>query len=164
MNKFQDTNKISSQEIKELCLKIAQDIAVTQKNYDFLIGINRGGIIPLGYLSYFLNNRNTKILDTSLYGDDEEPDISHEKIQIERKKVIDFLSDLKKEKKDPKILIIDDLTDTGSTLDNIQIINEAYFDFNIEYTVLYHNSKGIFEPDYYGKEKPEGWLIFPWDK
>ena len=100
MNKVQDTYTISSQEIKELCYKIAQEIAITQKNYDYIVGINRGGIIPLGYLSYFLNNRNTKILDISLYGDDEEPDTSHEKIQLERKKVIEFLSDLKKEKKD----------------------------------------------------------------
>jgi len=164
MNKVQDTYAISSQEIKELCYKIAQEIAITQKDYDYIVGINRGGIIPLGYLSYFLNNRNTKILDVSLYGDDEEPDTSHEKIQFERKKVIEFLSDLKKEKKDPRILIIDDLTDTGSTLDNIEIVNEAYFDFKIDYAVLYHNQNGLFEPDFYGKEKPEGWLIFPWDE
>jgi hypoxanthine phosphoribosyltransferase len=163
MNKIQNINKISVQEIKELCYKIAQEITVAQKDYDYIVGVNRGGIIPLGYLSYFLDNRNTKILDISLYGNDEEPDTSHEKIQIERKKIIKFLSSLKKEKKDPKVLIIDDLTDTGSTLDNIQIINEAYFDFKIDYAVLYHNPKGIFEPDFYGKEKPEGWLEFPWD-
>jgi len=156
--------KINTNQVKNACKNIVSKILGSKKEYDFLIGINRGGLIPLGYLSYYLNNKNTKIIDVSLY-EEKILDINEDKIIQMGKNVIEVFSSLKKEKEDPKILIIDDLVDTGSTLDLIQIINENFFNFEIDYAVMFKNPDAIFTPDFYGALKdPEVWIEFPWDE
>jgi len=124
----------------------------------YLVGINRGGIIPLGYLSYFLNSRNTRLVDINLYPDEQLREIRKSDIRstINQLQWINYLTD-----KDV-VIFVDDLFDTGSTF---RVIDEALERINhkqVIYSCLFGNDNalGII----YGKKKPEGWLVFPWDE
>ena len=65
------------------------------------------------------------------------------------------------------ILVVDDLVDSGSTLKLIR----AFFHgtgINVKFAALYQNTvpnnlEIIQRADYYGEDKPDGWLDFPWD-
>ena len=56
------------------------------------------------------------------------------------------------------ILIVDDLVDTGAT------INTFHHHFgNGMVAVLFWNADAEPRPDFYVKEKPDAWVVFPWE-
>jgi len=184
---------ISEKEIKDRCVMLAKKIKTQEIDVDLLIGLNRGGLIPLGYLSYFLDNRETSIIDIETYEKQESK--ADEVFEKQVKHVINQLREILKvipenERVHSKIvnrsliskrlhinlLIIDDLRDTGGTIkiidEAIKHINDnhALLTFKPYYAVLYDkfynttidNDKII--PTISAAEKPEGWLVFPWDE
>jgi len=124
----------------------------------YLVGINRGGIIPLGYLSYFLNTRNTRLVDINLYPDEHLREIKKSDIRstINQLQWINYLTD-----KDI-VIFVDDLFDTGSTFKVIDKSLERINHKHVIYSCLFgrDNTLSII----YGKKKPDGWLVFPWDE
>jgi hypoxanthine phosphoribosyltransferase len=150
---------ISSETITEAAEKLSEKLKKLIKGDDiYLVGINRGGLIPLGYLSYFLNTRNTKIIDINLYPNDEfrnynEKDISDCVNQIQ---FINFLPE------NSTVIFVDELFDTASTF---KVVDQALKKVNIKCQILYATLFG--KPNdlniIYGMEKPKGWLVFPWD-
>ena len=62
---------------------------------------------------------------------------------------------------DLSTLIVDDLIDGGST---IRLFKERFvYKPNDAVGVLFWNEKSSQEPDFYVCEKPEQWLVFPWE-
>ena len=57
---------------------------------------------------------------------------------------------------DKKILVVDDIADTGNTLKDFQII------LNIICTFHYHK-QSIVVPDYWIHEKGDKWIGYPWE-
>lgn len=57
---------------------------------------------------------------------------------------------------DKRILIVDDIADTGKTL--------SRFPHNPKLTLFYHEASGIL-PDFWfhRKNNPQEWIIFPWE-
>ena len=154
---------ISPQEIQDNCKTLAK---ILLKNIpdirDYtLVGINRGGLIPMGYLSYFLNNRNTEIIDVTLYEDLFEPDFS--KIEASKQLVKNQAEFLRLQNKN--ILLIDDLVDSGESLKlTLDVLNTNSYNNHVKTAVVYQNISSEFKSDYYADVKPEGWLLFPWDQ
>jgi len=150
---------ISEKKISKAARKLAQKIEpmVQDKNI-YLVGINRGGLIPLGYLSYFLKTRNTKIIDINLYPDEKLRKINTNDVNqaINQLQWINYLTD-----KDV-VIFVDDLIDTGSTFKVIQIALNKINHKQVIYSCLF-GKKNILDI-IYGEEKPKGWLVFPWDK
>ena len=58
---------------------------------------------------------------------------------------------------DKKILVVDDIADTGNTLKDFG--NKH----NIICTLLYHQ-QSIVKPDYYVEEKGDKWIVYPWEE
>ena len=56
-----------------------------------------------------------------------------------------------------KVLIVDDIADTGKTLESL--IGPKF----ITYTIYYHQ-QSIVKPDYYVFEKKDEWVVFPWEE
>ena len=151
--------------IQDDCKLLAEKLA--DKNFSCIIGIANGGMIPATLLAKYL--KIDKLLSANLksYQDDKPRNGVHSSEDVV--KVISFPSwgDLKNEK---KILIVDDLVDTGLTLRKIKqmgnIINWEREDKQDcwVYATLYYKSKTIFNPSYTVKEfDNDEWIVFPWE-
>ena len=56
-----------------------------------------------------------------------------------------------------KILVVDDIADTGHTLKDFDSPH------NIICTMHYHQDS-ITKPDYYVEEKGDDWIVYPWER
>jgi len=60
-----------------------------------------------------------------------------------------------------KLLVVDDIIDTGKTYERfLEIINIT--PINFVFSTLYYKSRSQFKPDIYVKETTS-WIIFPWE-
>jgi hypoxanthine phosphoribosyltransferase len=115
--------------IEYLVSILVEKIKQSDIKYDMLVGINRGGLIPAVMLSHKLELPMITMM----------PD--------------DVLSD------DKHYLIIDEIYDTGKTIQQIQTNNPT-----ADFAVLYHNID-LPSLKFYGLKIALGkWLIFPWEK
>ena len=167
---------ISEQEIKLAAVKLAATIEQSNFKPDVIVAITRGGMIPAGYVSYFLNIKNIDIVTVSSYeGEDQDVNLLELQETSLREKLYDIIAD-----SNNRILFVDDLIDTGNTLkfidDNmyaaINILRSEAGQLGVEvdidwrYGVLYtesKNEKRLSKKVFSGYNKPSGWLVFPWD-
>ena len=116
-----------------------------------ILGINRGGCIPGVYLSHRLNTPQ-EVLDIRLRDHTTTPNLS----------VLEKAFAFQK-----KILIIDDINDTGDTFNYI-VKNFGKGDGRIKFAALIHNKPSKAKVDYLGyeidKSKDPAWIIFPWEQ
>jgi len=151
---------ITPEDVQNACKKLAEeiqsDVCHEDKKFDKIVMINRGGIVPGGYLSYYLNIRETDLIDVTLYEDDAEPkEVTDD--------IINHIRHQLKKFDGKKILLVDDLTDTGETIKAILDANNEFADVEIYTAVMYKGRNKGDLVDYYAEKKPKGWLLFPWD-
>lgn len=138
-----------------------------QYNFSCIIGIANGGMIPATLLAKYL--KIDKLLSANLksYQDDKPRNGAHTTQDVVN--VISFPSwgEIRNEK---KVLIVDDLVDTGLTLRKIKqmgnIINYEREDKKDcwMYTTLYYKPKTVFNPQYTVREfDNDEWIVFPWE-
>lgn len=126
---------------KELCEKIKQS-----GEYNKIVAISRGGLIPAGILAYELDIRNSQAINISSY--DEDKQRADEDIEI-----FGNVGEV-----DEKTLIVDDLSDTGKTF---RILRKIYP--QAKYVAVYAKEKGHSVVDIYARSMPDEWIVFPWD-
>ena len=126
---------------KELCEKIKQS-----GEYNKIVAISRGGLIPAGILAYELDIRNSQAINISSY--DEDKQRADEYIEI-----FGNVGEV-----DEKTLIVDDLSDTGKTF---RILRRIYP--QAKYVAVYAKEKGRSVVDIYARSMPDEWIVFPWD-
>ena len=141
---------ISWDDIHLDCKILAKIITIFDKPLDGIIGISRGGLFPALILSHLLN---ITLIDTfcvnSYY------DSSRNSNNLKTLKVPDQNSNYLQK----NWLIVDDLVDTGKTL---QYIKKFYP--NSFYCTLYAKPAGISMADIFiRKFSQDTWLIFPWE-
>ena len=131
-------------------LSIISQVRAANLKIDIILSVNRGGCIPGVYLSHGLKLPH-KVIDLQLRDGKNIPNSNSVKnLKINSK----------------KILIIDDINDTGSTFIHLnRIINnnntKKYF------ACLINNIGSKFQVEFYGRsinkvEKPS-WYVFPWE-
>ena len=59
-----------------------------------------------------------------------------------------------------KFLIVDDIADTGKTLEKMR--SEVYNNAHIA-TIHYHKQSSV-EPAYWVEEKGDDWIVYPWEQ
>ena len=118
---------------------------------EIILSINRGGCIPGIYLSHKIEIPH-KVIDIQLRDSSVSPNFY-------------VLNDCLT--KYQKLLIVDDINDSGNTLKLIKdhsVKNES----EIRFAVLINNIKSKIKIDYQGqlidKSKNPVWYIFPWEK
>jgi hypoxanthine phosphoribosyltransferase len=138
----------SWQEYDKDILLLNSRIHVSSWFPDYIVGIKRGGLIPAVSLSHLfkipMNIINFQLRD----GDGCE------------------LSDLLELPKDSRILLVDDICDTGETFRAIkEEIKQNYL--NIKFCSLFYNIRQNITVDYFARridrEKDTSWIVFPWE-
>ncbi len=146
------SRSVNWKQVEEMCYDLSELIKKDNYNPDVLLGIARGGLGPLLMLSYSLDVRNIATVPLEFYD-------KNKQAKNKVKQLMTF--DIKNLKKYKKILVVDDVADTGQTLDYIlsKLKNKG-----VEVktsTLLYKPKKSKIKPDYYVKETDE-WIDFPW--
>ena len=131
-------------------LSIISQVRSANLKIDIILSVNRGGCVPGVYLSHGLKLPH-KVIDLQLRDGKNIPNSNSVKnLKINSK----------------KILIIDDINDTGSTFIHLnRIINEK--NTKKYFACLINNIGSKFQVEFYGRsinkvEKPS-WYVFPWE-
>jgi len=147
--------KISWDEIKKAVENIAEQIKKAEFEADYIIGIASGGIVPLGLLAKKMDIKNVLTVTARSY--EEYKDTKQSEL------VVSYLPKL--DLKDKKILLVDELADSGETLKKLSLVMfEKYQPSELKTATLAINIKNCkFKPDF-SAIPVESWLIAPWDK
>ena len=157
-----DKINIEWKEFNNLVEKVAIQIDDAKFKPDLLVGIMRGGAPIIDILSRIFKVK-TAYLAASSYSGEMIEDQQSENIVFAR----EMSSTMNEFPENMKILVVDDLTDTGRTLDYTIKYLKDYPQMkgkisDIKTCVLFQKPKSNFKPDFVGKVLKENtWLILP---
>jgi len=134
-----------------LLLKLSEAIRKSGFEPDVIVGVSRGGWIPARILSDLLQNPNLANVAAEFY------------VGIaETKQEPAITQSVSLPVKDKKVLVVDDLADTGESLKlvNVHLKNQGASEIRI--ATIYYKPWSIIIPHYYEKET-RCWIVFPWE-
>jgi len=143
---------VSWKEIDTIAEKLVQKIKKGRFAPDYLIGITVGGLVPLALIAKKLDIRNTVTVSAVSYEGTKQKKLS-----------ITYLPKINLRNK--KILLVDDIADTGNTLKEIsRILIKRYGVKKVKTAVFVVNKNHCaYKPDFYVIEETR-WIVFPWEK
>ena len=103
-------------------------------------------MLPAGIMAYELNIRQTAVVNIATY-------VGSKHLKIDK---IDIFGNIAEA--DEKTLIVDDLSDSGQTL---QIMRRRFP--RGKFVTVYVKPRGKGEADLFSREMPDEWIVFPWD-
>jgi hypoxanthine phosphoribosyltransferase len=157
-----EKRNISYQQMHGHCLEIARLMMVDKWKPDLIIGITRGGALPALLLSHFFGAKMIG-MDVSLR-DNYGGDYGHESNCWAAEDAMEG----------KKILIVDDINDTGATINWIMQdwdhpSGSIKWGDNVRFAVIVDNeaSDALHVPDYCGetinKVAKDEWIVFPYE-
>lgn len=163
-----DKRKISNEDIQHLVNKLCRDISLSNWRPDYVVGLTRGGLIPAVMISHYFNVPMHS-LNVSLRDSDIGPESN-----------CWMAEDSYGYQDSPKrILIVDDINDSGATFSWIKqdwqsscAVNDERWNYvwgkTTKFAVLFENLSSDFnEVSYFAEEinKAENdvWIDFPWE-
>jgi len=140
-------------DIEAMCSSITLQMYTNNFKPDYIVGITRGGNVPATIISNMLNIP-CEALKVSLRDDTK---------QSEHNTIMEHDSKLGK-----KILVVDDINDTGSTFKWIWNDWQLTEDSNVKFATLTENLASEFEHVSYhvhevNKAEEDVWLVYPWE-
>ena len=129
-----------------------------------VIGIVRGGLTPAVMLSHYFDVP-LYILDYSLRDRNDAQEFTDHDKKVVAKAFANVSDD-----KHQHILVIDDINDSGDTLQAIRdfIYDETHGWAGVLYATLLEKCTSRFDCDYYGEllmdERCDDWIVFPWEE
>jgi hypoxanthine phosphoribosyltransferase len=149
---------MSWEDVEKSCEKIYKDMVNNNYVPDVIIGLLWGGVVPTRLMVDLLGHErlNTHVIYTSLYDG-----------VGKRKKTVDIdLRHFNGNISNKKVLIIDDIWDTGTTM---RAVLKELIEHNCEVstaTIVYKNTNSMIAPNYYDHiiDKDSSWIVFPWEK
>lgn len=144
------------QDIEELIIELEVQIKATKKKYDWIIGINRGGLVPSVLLSHRLGVSHGVHTVQSYSG--------KEKRELKSDLYISMIGLIKP---NHNILVVDDIADSGDSLSAaLKAIRKKDDDaINIDVATLHYKPQSRFKPNYFAKQiENEVWVMYPWEK
>lgn len=130
---------------------LAQKIADSGWIPEVVIAVARGGLIPAGAISYALGTKVCGSLNVEFYSDVAET--------LPEPVVLPPMLDLEA-LRDKRVLIVDDVADSGKTLElTVAILKDTGAD--VRTACVYAKPTTIVEPDYVQRRTAK-WISFPW--
>ena len=174
------------QDVERSCLNIALQMYNDNWRPDYIVGITRGGNVPATILSNMLNVRGEALKvslrdDKDGYGSETNAWMSEDAfgyVDEEKRDLLKSRWDVSKRK---KILIVDDINDTGATfnwikedwqlscLPNENIAWNSVWHGNVRFATITDNLASEFKGkvDYttheVNKSEEDVWLVYPWE-
>ena len=138
--------------IEEFVGSLANQIKKSGYAPDYLVGITTGGLVPLGLLSKELDINRIITVSASSYEKDKQGELT-----------ILYLPEI--DLKHKKLLLIDEIAETGLTLKQISAaVVSKYQPLELKTaTIAVSKGRCKFYPDFFALEE-SGWLVFPWEK
>jgi hypoxanthine phosphoribosyltransferase len=119
---------------------------------DLVIAIGRGGYVPARVVCDFLLQDMLTSFKMEHWGS-----------AAKEKPEVRVRFPLAVEIRDQKVLVVDDVTDTGETLQHAIGYIRGLSPREVRTAVLQYKSGSVFRPDYFAREEPEWrWIIYPW--
>ena len=141
----------SWEQIYNLLLKLAETIQKNQYRPNIIVGVARGGWIPARILSDLLQIPKLANVATQFYTG-----------IAESKREPVLTQPVSMSVKGKKVLVVDDLADTGKSLQlvNSHLKNQGATEVRI--ATIYRKPWSIITPNYYERETSQ-WIVFPWE-
>ena len=118
---------------------------------DIILAIARGGLLPAAAVAYALGVKNTYTMNVEFYTDvDQRLDVPMVLPPVPE--LIDVGHSA--------LLIVDDVADTGATLQVVQRFCEGKV-ADVRTAVLYEKSRSVVKCDYVWR-RTDRWITFPW--
>ncbi|MCK5045275.1 MAG: phosphoribosyltransferase [Candidatus Heimdallarchaeota archaeon] len=118
---------------------------------DILIGIARGGLVVTRLLSDIMDNLKVAIIGVGFYTGINET----EKDPI-------LTQELSLDLTDQKVLLIDDVSDTGKSFEFAVKYLKAKNLQELKTAALHYKPQSTFKPDYFISETSK-WIVYPWE-
>jgi len=131
------------------CLVISKKLST--QNFDCLVAISRGGLIPATILSYLLDIKKIHVIGYDYYL---KPGVKGKlkRISLPGKNI-----------KNCHVLLVDEIADTGHTL-----LAASQFLKNkgnkVTTIALHWKIKSKIKPDYFVHKVKDIWIVYPWDE
>ncbi len=132
---------------------LCEELVEKTKDYkpDVLIGVSRGGLVPLRIFADVLDMKKIGILGIQFY-----------KAIGKRNKFPEITHDMPLNIEGKKVLIIDDIADTGKSLITAKEYIEKKGAKEIRTATLHFKPTSLITPDYYIRITTD-WIIYPWE-
>jgi hypoxanthine phosphoribosyltransferase len=133
------------------CRRLAQDVHDDGYRPDMVLAIARGGLLVAGALGYALGVKNTFTMNVEFYtGIDE---------RLEMPMILPPVPDLV-DFADFKVLVADDVADTGATLELVKEFCAGKV-AEVRCAVLYEKPHSTVNCEYVWR-RTDRWITFPW--
>jgi hypoxanthine phosphoribosyltransferase len=140
------------QELHDYAKQTADRIKGSDFHPDIIIGLSRGGLVPARLFCDFLHVKNCFTIKVDHWGLTATKD---GKARLTHKLDMDLTG--------KKVLIVDDITDTGQSMELAKKHIEELNPSEIKTATLVHLNNSKYTPDFYGHERPWAWIVFPWN-
>lgn len=131
--------------------ELAQTIADSGFDPEIIIAIARGGLLAAGALSYSLGVKLSDAINVEFYTDVHET--------LPDPVLLEPLLDVKSIS-DRRLLVVDDVADSGRTL-KLVLDLLAEYGAEVKSAVFYEKSGSVTKPDYAWRHTDD-WIVFPW--
>lgn len=142
-------------EIEKWCKIIVKKVKADRYVPDVIIGLARGGLVPARLLSDYMHIKDLYAVKTEHWGITATPD---REARLAQPLQVDISG--------KKVLVVDDITDTGKSLKLALKHIAEYEPSEIRSATLLHITHSSYVPNYYAEHVPAEewtWFIFPWN-
>lgn len=174
---------IDDKQLKSYVATLARQITISRWRPDYIVGLTRGGLIPATMLSHWLqvpmHTLNVSLRDGQDIGPESNLWMAEEAYgYVDRQDRTDDASTSDPAKR-KNILIVDDINDSGATLDWIKDDWQAgclpgddnwqdIWHNSVRFAVLVNNDASAFKNIDYcsmtiNKAEEDSWVVFPWE-
>ena len=131
--------------------ELAQQVVDDGFRPDLILSITRGGLVPTGAISYAMGIKNLHIINVEFYTGVNER--LPEPVFLPPLPATNYMDG-------QRVLIIDDVADTGETLRMVRDFCDRYA-AESRTAVLYEKPRSVIACDYVWK-RTDQWISFPW--
>lgn len=160
MAEFSEKNRekkirVSWEKLDSLCRKLAERIQKDNFKPELIVAVSRGGLVPAQIISHSIENSELYVIKADYYKDD----VAKNDMTWNKKPLITQKLDKCIEGK--RILVVDEVTDSGATAIEVKKYIESLKPREARYLTVHWKPWSKFKPDYYA-ERVDGWIVYPW--